>query len=157
MKQNMMFTEYPEEIEQSSVSALNKLQQGLLVGLGSVLTYIVLTFSSREPFFDVVTSGAIFLWLMLFLAPAAAGIVVYKFPSWQSIPLSIRKNVILQSFGLSVLTLGTTVLFFLKWHPYQPGNWLMCAFFTVCYGAFLVWLLFRLGRQEPLERGALFP
>ena len=159
MKQNMMFTDYSEGSEKSTVSiaSLDRLQHGVLIGLGSVLTYVVLTFSTREPFFDMATSGAIFLWLMLLVAPAVAGLVVYKFPSWQSVPLTVRKNAILQSFGLSLFTLSTTIAYFLKWNPYQPGNWLMCAFITFCYGAILVRLSFHLGRQVQREEGELFP
>ena len=155
MKQNIMFTNDLEKIELSSVTILHKIRQSLLLGLGSVLTYAVLAVSSPEPFFDNFVT--IFLWLMLLLAPAIAGLVVCKFPSWQSIPLTLRINVILQSFGLSVLTLSTTIVFFLKWNPYQPGHWFMSAFVTVCYGSCILWLYSRMGRQVEQEKGELFP
>ena len=157
MKQNMMFTDYPEVNDKSAASMANldKLQNGLMIGLGAVLTYGVLAVSSPEPFFD--SFASVFLWLMLLLAPAAAGIVVLKFPSWQHLPLAQRKNVILHSFGLSLLALCTTVLFSFQWHPYEAGHWLVSALVTLSYGSFILWLHFRLSRQGEREIGDLFP
>ncbi|GJM41365.1 MAG: hypothetical protein DHS20C20_16470 [Ardenticatenaceae bacterium] len=159
MKNDIMLTDEWELNVQAdtSVVTLDKVQRYLLVGLGSILTYAVLTLGSSDPFFDAAAFGTVFLWLMLLFAPAAMGIVLYKFPSWQNVPLALRKNVILQSFGLSVLTMATTILFFLKWDPYQAGNWLFCTFITVCYGAIILRLHFRLARRVEDEKGELFP
>jgi predicted membrane channel-forming protein YqfA (hemolysin III family) len=157
MKQNVMFSDEREFGGQTAVTQANldKIQQGLLIGLGSVLTYAVVAISSPEPFFT--NSASIFLWLMLFLSPAIAGVVVYKFPSWQSIPLTLRRNMILQSFGLSVLALSTTIVFFLKWNPYEPGHWVFSFLITILYGIGIVFFAFRLQRRVENEKGDLFP
>lgn len=104
MKQETMFPDYPELSEKSgaSVASLQKIQHGLLVGLGAIFTYIILSVGAVEPPFD--SFAAIFLWWMLLLAPIIAGLVVLKFPSWQKIPLALRKECIFQSFGLGLLS-----------------------------------------------------
>jgi hypothetical protein len=157
MKPNKMLTDYSELDEKSaeSLANLDKMQRCLWIGLGSVLTYAALAMSVSEPFFDSFTS--IFLWIMLLLAPAIAGIVVLKFPSWQEVPLMLRKNVILQSFGLSFLTLSTTIVFFVRWSLYQPGLWIASSLISICFGAFMIWLNFRLGQRVAHEMGDLFP
>lgn len=157
MKQNMMFTDYPELSEKSAKSAasLQKWQQLLLVGLGAVVTYATLGSSSLDSLFDSFTS--VFLWIMLLLVPAAGGVVILKFPSWQQIPLFQRKEVILYSFGLSLLTWSTIILFGIQLRPYDIAYWLTSTLVTLCYGFFILWLYFRLNRQAMAEEGDLFP
>jgi len=157
MKQNMVFTDFSIDDEQSAASLANlqKIQHGLLMGLGAVLTYFIMALSVADPFFD--NLAPVFLWLMLLFAPAAAGLVVYKFPAWKAIPLTLRKQVILNAFSLSVLTLSTTVVFSFQWHPYEAGFWVISALATLVYGAGVIWLAFRLQRQIEEERGELFP
>lgn len=157
MKQETMFPDYPELSEKSgaSVANLQKIQHGLLVGLGAILTYIILSVGAVEPPFD--SFAAIFLWWMLLLAPIIAGLVVLKFPSWQKIPLALRKECIFQSFGLGLLTLSTTFLFTLKWNWFMVDAVVTTASLTLGYGIFLIWLHFRLSRQVEYDAGDLFP
>ena len=156
MKHNMMFKDYPEFAEQSgsSVESLNNLQRGLLVGLGAVLAYVAIAISSPLPFFD--SFASIFLWIMLLLGPAVAGLVVLKFPSWQYLSLVLRKNVILQAFGLSFLTMSTMILFNIHWEASEQGI-VTSLFLTGSYSVFLLWLLFRIEKQAKREKEELFP
>lgn len=157
MKQEMMFPDYPELNEKAAVTAasLQKWQTILWIGLGAVFTYAILGSSSPDNLFD--SFASVLLWLMLLLAPAIGGIVILKFPSWQAIQLSQRKEVILYSFGLSLLTLSTIILFGITLHRYEPEYWLTSTGVTLAYGAFILWLYFRLSRQALTEKGDLFP
>ena len=157
MKQEMMFPDYPETTENATVtvSSLQKWQTFLWMGLGAVLTYAILGSSSPDNLFD--SFSTVFLWLMLLLAPATGGIVILKFPFWQTLPLSRRKEVVLYSFGLSLLTLSTAILFGIQLHRYEPEFWLTTTAVTLMYGAFILWLYFRLSRQAVAEKGDLFP
>lgn len=157
MKQDMMFPDYPELSEKSGASAANleKIQRGLFIGLGAVFTYAVLAVSSSETPFD--SFASVFLWWMLFLAPIAAGLVILKFPSWQKVPLALRKDTIIYSFGLGLLTLSTTILFTLKWNRHMVDAVVTTAFLTFCYGIFVIWLHFHLSRQVAPDAGDLFP
>lgn len=157
MKQEMMLPDYPELNEKTAIIAasLQKWQTLLWTGLGAVCTYAILGISSPDSLFD--TFASVFLWLMLLLAPAAGGIVILKFPFWQPLPLSQRKEVILYSFGLSLLTLSTVILFGIKLHRYEPEYWLTVTAVTLAYGAFILWLYFRLSQQALVEEGELFP
>ncbi|MBK8903393.1 MAG: hypothetical protein IPM53_19580 [Anaerolineaceae bacterium] len=157
MKQNMVFNDSWNEEALSAVSLANlqKIQQGLLVGLGAIAAYVFIAVGIPEPFFENLVP--VFLWLFLLMAPAAAGLVVYKFPAWQVILLAVRGPVILRSFSLSVHTLSTTVLFNFQWHPYEAGHWMVSALISLLYGAGILWLSFRLHRRVEEERGELFP
>ncbi len=157
MKQNMIFSDYPElnEKARATAASLQKWHQLLLVGLGAVITYAILGLSTPDNLFD--TFSSVFLWLMLLLAPAVGGIVILKFPAWQSLPLSQRKETILYSFGLSLLTLSTVILFGIRLHPYDFGYLLVSSLVTVGYGLFILWLYFRLSHRAEAEKGELFP
>ena len=157
MKQNMMFGDYLEVDQQSvaSMAILGKIQRSLLIGLGAVLTFAVVAISSPEPFFD--GFAVIFLLWMLFLAPAASGLVLLKFPSWQNTSIALRKNVILQSFGLSFLTLSTFIVFNYQWNRPMVDAMVTSYFVTFCYGLFMLWLVFHLRQMVEGEKGDLFP
>lgn len=157
MKQNTIFVDYPELGEKSAypAAALQKWKHLLLVGLGAVATYAILGSNSLDSLFD--SFASVFLWFMLLLAPAAGGVVLLKFPSWQRIPLDQRKEVILYSFGLSLLTCSTIILFGIQLQPYDIAYWLTSSLITLCYGLFILWLYFRLNRQARIEEGDLFP
>lgn len=157
MKQNMVFSDSWTDNEPSAASLANlqKIQHGLLVGLGAVAAYVFIAVGIPDPFFENIVP--VYLWLLLLVGPFAAGLVVYKFPSWQSIPLALRRRVILHSFSLSALTLSTTVLFNFQWHPYEAGHWVVSALATLFYGAGILWLSFRLHREIEEDKGELFP
>lgn len=157
MKQNIIFSDELQFAGQMAelIASLKKIQQGLLLGLGSIITIAIFAIDSPQPTF--VGSMSIFLWIMLFLIPAAVGIVMLKFPSWQKVPLALRKNAILQSFGLSLITLSTIVLFHVQWNPSDVGFIGSILFVTMCYGAVIVWLAFRLQRRVDNEESDLFP
>lgn len=157
MKQNLLFSDYPEMHEKVAriVTNLQKWQTFLWFVLGGVFTYAILGISSPDSLFD--TFAAVFLWFMLLLAPAAGGIVILKFPFWQQLSLSQRQDVILYSFGLSLLTWCTVILFGLRSHRYEPEFWLTVTAVTLGFGGFILWLYFRMSRQAMMEAGDLFP
>ena len=157
MKQNMVLNDSWSDDEPSAASLANlqKIHYSLFVGLGAVAAYIFIAIGVPDPFFENLVP--VYLWLLLLLAPAAAGLVIYKFPSWQAIPLALRRRVILHAFSLSALTLSTTVLFSFQWHPYEAGHWLVSAVATLFYGAGILRLSFRLHREIEADRGELFP
>lgn len=157
MKQETMFPDYPELSEKSgaSVANLEKMQRGLLVGLGAVLTYAVLAVGSSDVPFD--SFASVFLWWMLFLSPVAAGLVIWRFHSWQIIPLALRKDTIMYSFGLGFLVFSIVLVVIFKWNRHMVDAVVTITFLTLCYGAFLLWLHFYLGRQIALDASNLFP
>ncbi len=157
MKQNMTFSDYPELNDKAIATAasLQKWQHFLLIGLGAVITYAILGTSTPDNLFD--TFSSVLLWLLLLLAPAVGGIVILKFPAWQSLALSQRKETILYSFGLSLLTLSTVALFGYRLNPYDVGYILVSSLVPLGYGLFILRLYFRLSQQAEAEEGDLFP
>ena len=157
MKQNMVLNDSWSHDEPSSVllANLQKIHYSLLVGLGAVVAYVFIAIGVPDPFFENLVP--VYVWLLLLLVPAVIGLVVYKFPPWQAIPLALRRRAILHAFGLSTLTLSTTVLFSFQWHPYEAGHWVVSALATLFYGAGIVGLSFRLHRQIEEDKGELFP
>lgn len=157
----MKESQYFEQSHQFSPDQLGSLygnlktvRDALLLGWGSILTFAILAFSSREPYFDNI--GGVFLWLMLLIGPGVGALVIWKWYAWQQIPLQDRRGVILNGLLLSWATYLSFVGFHLAWNFDDTGFIGIITFIGFILGLLLFILAKRLHKPET-EDGELFP
>lgn len=98
---------------------LGMIQKLFLMGWGSILTFVVLAFATTGPYqFGVL---GMILWVILLLGPGAIAWMVWKWPTWQTVSLDMRRGLIFNGFLLSWATYLSFIAFNLAWYPYDTG------------------------------------
>lgn len=160
MKESIYYEPLATQATEQTSQPFALLQKGLLLGWGSIGTYVIMIFATVDPYrFDMVGNfarGAMLLWMILLFAPAFCATLVWQWPSYQQIPLIEKRNVILQGLALSWVTYLSFVLFRLAWNLYDKEFNGIISFLGLGLGLGLLFIAKRLYRSDP-DLEELFP
>jgi len=154
----------PHHAEQMAAQLhhLKTIQQGLLVGWGSLLTFVIMAFSMADPYMFGMAGpydfgrGGIRLWLFLLFVPGTVALFVWQWPSWQEIPMQFRRNVIFSGLALSWATYLSFVSFHIAWNSDDIIFISIIGVIGLGLGLLLFGAAWRLQKQIAQE-GELFP
>jgi hypothetical protein len=146
----------PLAVEQlaNQLQHLKTIEKGLLLGWGSILTFIITALST-----DVANGfgrSSALLWLMLLFAPGIGALFIWKWPTWQEVPAYQRRSVILSGLALSWATYLSLILFLSVWNSASIGFITVCSGIGVVLGLALLFAAKRL-HKEVIEDGEFFP
>lgn len=141
---------------------LKTVQHGLLLGWGSVLTFIIMVFSAFDPYGLSIAGpyefgrGGIVLWLALLFVPGFGAFIIWRWPTWQQVPMASRRGVILSGLALSWVTYLSFVAFHIAWNFDDKGFVGIISFVGAILGLGLLYMANQLHKQI-IQEGELFP